>query len=229
MPIFSRGIIANVSAAQLHPSWRPGASVLELALNGRAARAMESLGIQTVGDLLLIPAQRLLDQWGFGPTTLNAVYAELRRLLLGADKGEGVDLSSFSALVRSLIGMTTADARDIDVLEKRLGLAEGGVWSLSKLGHKYGVTRERIRQIEQTGLETMSQRSRRTVLVDFWDDVFGVIDAAPGRRCDLAYLALELTRRYNWSAAPNLRVFGRIIQLRREVIVDFRGMTVARW
>jgi hypothetical protein len=228
MPIFARGVQLSLRADELHASYKPMAAIFELALNGRALRAVESLGVKTIGELLLVPMDRLLEQWGFGPTSLEVVHTELRRLLLAGGPPDSVDLSSFDAFVQSLIRMTTSDPRDVDILQKRLALSEDGVWSLGKLAEKYGLTRERIRQIEASNLEVMSRRARREILADFWRQVFDVVQARGGR-CDLAYLALELTRIHNWPTVPNLRVLPKIIELRPELRVDPLEGTVVRW
>jgi len=228
MPIFARGVQLALRPEEMDPSYRPKAAVFELALNGRALRAVESLGVKTIGELLTVPMDRLLEQWGFGPTSLDIIHGELRRLLLDGGPADRIDLSSFESFAQSLISMTTDDLRDVDILHKRLGLSEDGVWSLGRLAEKYGLTRERIRQIEASNLEVMSRRARREILEDFWREVFGAV-AGRGGRCDLAYLALELTRIYNWPAVPNLRVLPKIIELRPELRVDPLEGTVTRW
>jgi hypothetical protein len=231
MPIFVPRSPARLREEDLHPSYRPQATVHELSLNGRANKTLDALGIKTIGALLTTPVEHLLEQWGFGPTSLDVVHTELKRFLLPDEppvKEVRVDYSSFEALVRSLIALTTDEPRDVDVLEKRLGLGEEGLWSLGKLGEKYGLTRERIRQVEATGLAAMSLRARREVFADFWRVVFGIVREA-GRRCDLSYLAAELTRRLNWPKVPHRKVFFKIMALRPEFNVDKRAGTLTWW
>jgi len=55
-----------------------------------------------------------------------------------------------SKMVTSLISVL--DARQKEVLECRYGLKDGDFNTLAEVGEKYGVTRERIRQIEASGL-----------------------------------------------------------------------------
>src|SRR3989338_345676 len=60
-----------------------------------------------------------------------------------------------TGLVRSLLGMLSERARD--VIERRYGLvgkdSEG--MTLEAIGQIYGITRERVRQIENFALETI--------------------------------------------------------------------------
>ncbi len=229
MPVFVPRNPARLRPEELHASYERDASIYELSLNGRALKTLGALGIRTIGQLLVTPVERLLDQWGFGPTSLEVVHGELKRFLLGrGEPGPAADYSSFKALVNSLIRMTTDDPRDVDILEKRLGLGEDGLWSLGKLGEKYGLTRERIRQVEATGLATMSLRARRRVWGGFWKVVFDVVRMA-GRRVALGYLAEELARRLNWPDVPHHKVFHKIMALRPEFNVDKRAGTLVWW
>jgi RNA polymerase primary sigma factor len=57
--------------------------------------------------------------------------------------------------------------RDREVLELRYGLRDGSPRSLDEVAQVYGVTRERIRQIEARGLEKLRQPERRDRLAEF--------------------------------------------------------------
>jgi RNA polymerase primary sigma factor len=57
--------------------------------------------------------------------------------------------------------------RDREVIELRFGLKGGGPRSLDEVAQIYGVTRERIRQIEARGLKKLRQPQRQERLADF--------------------------------------------------------------
>jgi RNA polymerase primary sigma factor len=57
--------------------------------------------------------------------------------------------------------------RDREVIELRFGLRDGGPRSLDEVAQIYGVTRERIRQIEARGLKKLRQPERLERLADF--------------------------------------------------------------
>lgn len=61
----------------------------------------------------------------------------------------------------------TLDERERKVLELRFGLEDGRPRTLEDVGHLFGVTRERIRQIETTALKKLRHPSRTTRLKDF--------------------------------------------------------------
>jgi RNA polymerase primary sigma factor len=57
--------------------------------------------------------------------------------------------------------------RDREVIELRYGLRDGSPRSLDEVARIYGVTRERIRQIEARGLQKLRQPERRECLAEF--------------------------------------------------------------
>jgi RNA polymerase primary sigma factor len=50
--------------------------------------------------------------------------------------------------------------RDVDIVRKRFGFDGHGEMTLEEIGNIYGVTRERIRQIEAKALRQLSHPSR---------------------------------------------------------------------
>ena len=60
--------------------------------------------------------------------------------------------------------------RQRQVLELRFGLADGVYHSLEEISHQFGLTRERIRQIEANALRRLRDPSRSKLLRDFVDD-----------------------------------------------------------
>lgn len=69
-------------------------------------------------------------------------------------------------LVRTLV--SGLDRRQRDVLEKRYGLAGGEMLTLAAVGKQYGITRERVRQIESLALsEVRSKLAKEPAAVRF--------------------------------------------------------------
>jgi RNA polymerase primary sigma factor len=67
--------------------------------------------------------------------------------------------------------------READVLKLRHGLDDmsDGPMTLDAIGQMYGVTRERIRQIESKALEKLQDHPLRAALVDLWYGSLGVV------------------------------------------------------
>lgn len=76
-----------------------------------------------------------------------------------------------SVLLREQVGevLGTLSERESRVLQLRFGLEDGRSRTLEEVGHEYGVTRERIRQIEAKALHKLRHRTRARKLRDFLD------------------------------------------------------------
>jgi RNA polymerase primary sigma factor len=81
--------------------------------------------------------------------------------------GEFVDL----LLLRERIGevLKSLSPREREVIEHRFGLKDGQPKTLDEVANLYGITRERIRQIEARGLLKLRQPGRSTRLEQFAD------------------------------------------------------------
>jgi len=64
----------------------------------------------------------------------------------------------------SLVGLPE---REREVLELRFGLKDGVYHSLEEISNHFGLTRERIRQIESAALRKLRDPKRRNSLKDF--------------------------------------------------------------
>ena len=57
--------------------------------------------------------------------------------------------------------------REVRILQLRFGLVDGYCYTLEEVGTKFGVTRERIRQIEAQALSLLRHPSRSRKLRDY--------------------------------------------------------------
>ena len=65
--------------------------------------------------------------------------------------------------------LETLGDRDASVLRLRFGLDDGRSRTLEEVGQVFGVTRERIRQIEAKALAVLRQPPYSEQLHDFWE------------------------------------------------------------
>jgi RNA polymerase primary sigma factor len=82
-----------------------------------------------------------------------------------ADPGEAADRRLLQERVAE--ALRCLPARDREVLELRYGLKDGRARSLDEVAELFGITRERIRQIERRGLGKLGQSGHREHLADF--------------------------------------------------------------
>src|SRR5207244_4150676 len=69
--------------------------------------------------------------------------------------------------------LRTLTPREGRVLQLRFGLEDGRSRTLEEVGHEFGVTRERIRQIEGKALRKLRHPSRSKKLRDYLDEQLG--------------------------------------------------------
>ena len=59
--------------------------------------------------------------------------------------------------------LSTLRPREREVIELRYGLIDGKIRSLSEIGDKYGLTRERVRQIEKRAFEKLADEVKQAM------------------------------------------------------------------
>ena len=69
---------------------------------------------------------------------------------------EDLEEKTNADLVRKVIGIL--DPREMTILRYRFGLDGGGEKTLEEVGEKFGVTRERIRQIQNVALKKLRRK-----------------------------------------------------------------------
>ena len=78
---------------------------------------------------------------------------------------EAVAFHILQGMLDSLLD--SLDPREADIIRKRFGLWDGRIWKLGEVATSYGLTRERIRQIETKALGKLRHPSRAQKLQDF--------------------------------------------------------------
>ena len=90
--------------------------------------------------------------------------------MLGSINGCPADvLFKINGRANSMYVLDTLNDREARVLELRFGLEDGRSRTLEEVGKDFGVTRERIRQIEAKGLRKLKHPSRSRKLRSFLD------------------------------------------------------------
>ena len=90
--------------------------------------------------------------------------------------GEAVSFTLLQEQLHSVLG--TLSEREAGVVSMRFGLTDGQPMTLDEIGKVYGVTRERIRQIESKTMSKLRHTSRSDVLRDYLD--YFIIPNDPG-------------------------------------------------
>jgi RNA polymerase primary sigma factor len=94
--------------------------------------------------------------------------SELGSFIEDEDTPSPTELASHDLLRRELEGaLATISPREARILRLRFGLIDGRAHTLEELGQKFGLTRERIRQIEGEALRRLRHPSRARRLKDY--------------------------------------------------------------
>ena len=144
-------------------------------------RLMQELGLEPtpeeIGEELEIDADRVREIFKIAQevTSLEAPVGEDGESMLGdfiPDEGQPspVDQASKQLLKNHLDEvLATLSDREARVLKLRFGLEGNKQMTLEEVGKVFGVTRERIRQIEAKALRKLKHPSRRKKLQDYLD------------------------------------------------------------
>ena len=86
------------------------------------------------------------------------------------DAGRAEDTVNFTLMREQLAGvLRTLDPREQAVVRMRYGLDDGKARTLDEIGRTFGLSRERIRQIERETMAKLRHPSRAEALRDYLD------------------------------------------------------------
>ncbi|MBV9919382.1 MAG: RNA polymerase sigma factor, partial [Pseudonocardia sp.] len=133
--------------------------------------------VEKLGRLLGVSPSRVLELQGVGrdAISLDQVVgdegdATLGDLIADAQAADVVDAVAATLLhdqIDHVLGGLTS--REAGIIRLRFGLADGRQHTLDEIGGVYGVTRERIRQIEQKVMTKLRHPARARLLRDYLD------------------------------------------------------------
>ncbi|MDX6217208.1 MAG: polymerase primary sigma factor, partial [Frankiales bacterium] len=133
---------------------------------------------EEIAEELELTVDKVLEIQGYArePISLQAVVGDEADSSLGdfiedADAPVAVDIVSFGLMQEQLYDvLTTLTDREAAVVKLRFGLADGQQHTLDEIGREFGLTRERIRQIESKTLSKLRHPSRSQKLRDYLED-----------------------------------------------------------
>ncbi len=133
---------------------------------------------EEIGKEMGLPAERVreIQKISQEPVSLETPIGEEEDSQLGdfIEDSQAIvppDAASFSMLQEQLTQVLDSLAdRERKVIELRFGLVDGHPRTLEEVGREFGVTRERIRQIESKTLAKLRHPSRSSKLKDYLED-----------------------------------------------------------
>jgi len=132
---------------------------------------------QELAAMLDISSEKVIEvqRYGREPVSLNtplgedgdSEFGDLIEDSQAVEPGEAVSFTLLQEQLRSVLG--TLSEREAGVVSMRFGLTDGQAKTLEEIGKVYGVTRERIRQIESHSMSKLRHPSRSQVLRGYLD------------------------------------------------------------
>ena len=154
IPLEERTAIANREHADLF-----------LSIHANSSRNKQAHGIEQNTGSRRTSGRLNLDQ-----TIGDEGDSQLGDFIEDSEAVVAVDAVSFSLLQDQLQQvLQTLSEREAGVVRLRFGLTDGQPRTLDEIGQVYGVTRERIRQIESKTMSKLRHPSRSQVLRDYLD------------------------------------------------------------
>jgi RNA polymerase primary sigma factor len=142
---------------------------------------LQSLGREATPEELAaeldLTADKVVEIQGYArePVSLQTVIGDENDSSLGdfiedADAPVAVDVVSYALMQEQLHDiLRTLTEREAAVVKMRFGLTDGQPKTLDEIGREFGLTRERIRQIESKTLSKLRHPSRSQILRDYLD------------------------------------------------------------
>ena len=149
--------------------------ISSLGLSACAFNPIDQAGINTIGELRsMSPSDLAAIRW-LGKTSVDEIYSRLTETafsntinsveskpqqvkppFLDIDPDSPVNILSLIVPLSESILAKIGETRAFEVIERRYGLADNVTYTLQEIGDYYGVTRERIRQIESKTIRKVS-------------------------------------------------------------------------
>jgi len=142
------------------PEYARQFSPMDLPISVRLAHVLQAKGVVRLADLQGSEPQEFKDLSNCGTRTLNELGFLIQRLAAGEFRPVTSEFSPVAtAEVLCLADRAIADLpdRSREMLRLRLGGDRRGTWTLAEVAHKFGLTRERVRQITELALDEIKK------------------------------------------------------------------------
>jgi len=129
-----------------------------------------------------------------------------------------LDYSSFDHIIRSFIQNAVSIPRDIEIALARLGIGRDAIPTLQEVGNAYGLTRERIRQIEKRALKIKVSKGLESLSL-LWESIDGILNTGGGIQT-IDNLAIRLRQCFSWRDKPSYESLIAILSLTSRYMIN---------
>lgn len=238
LPIFSSARLINFAWKDLHPKYGGKIFLSDFVFSVRTSKILRSLGMETIGEVMIYPSGNLLGQKNFGRKSLKEVQNIIHSFVVNGEiplssstglKGGGIlpaiDYSSYDNMVNSFVQYCLKTKRNQGIVCNRLNFVNS-IPTLEQLGGMYGLTRERVRQILKRANSLLRVKAHRNLLADLWKIIVQITNEGGGI-ISLLDLAEDLRQNYSWPSAPNPIALSELLSLaEKDKVFSVTGETV---
>ena len=211
LPFFGGAPGIDLHPGDLHPSYQAALPVAGLGLPARGNQACKSLGVVSLGELLLTHADKFADLQNCGMSTIESARSTIKEVLLNEILAITVDTSSYFHFLESVFRPVLPDTRMRDIVFARIGV-DGVKLTLEEVADCHGITRERVRQIEKKAREklfSLDSQLRLAPLQGILRHTLSVLNGA----ASLEAIGNALASQFVWTTVPPLRVVETLVSM----------------
>ena len=211
LPLFSGTPLSGIRADELHASYYPGVPISYLRLGIVCEEVLAVASVRSLGELLLTPYGQLMGPNELSVVSLVRLQALVKEFLCGPEEHAlpEVDYSTPEGFLASLVARVLRDERQRRILLNRIGW-RGPPPTLEALAQEYGVTRERIRQIEKKAHQKLTHWSARNALAPLHDFVRSLLSGHSGP-VSIALICQRLQDRHKWPRPLGQRALRKLL------------------
>jgi hypothetical protein len=196
--------------------------------------SLNGIGIYTFQESVGISEKGIVSRLGLLPESLKIIY----RLWLLREHLHSMDLerreeiqivcTSYERVWDELMKSIARSSRNRKIIEGRLGILDDRKWTLEELGAEFGITRERVRQIERRSMRMIRNYGNQTVLKPVWDAMEQLLWRSGGV-CIPSETASFLCEWFGWPSAPSPQGIIALNEIGgRFEVIEENGETIIR-
>ncbi len=188
------------------------------------AGSLHSVDIYTFQDSLGISEQDVIKRYGFSLQSLRIisqlwlVRGYSHKIKEEMPEEISIACRSFEGVWDAFMEVIAPTPRDRNIIEGRTGILEGKKWTLQELGTAEGLTRERIRQIENAIRRRARHHRNKKVLRPVWNGMEHIIWSSGGA-CTVSEIAESLCNCFSWPSPPTPTHVIAISELHKSFVI----------
>ena len=187
---------------------------------------LSEMGVSTWGELTSITERGILSSASSACldayNRIRLVWRAKAHARRADDRVSGLPAEcyvSFKQMAQAFIDLVVKSPREETILLGRLGLLEGRRWTLEELGSLVGLTRERVRQIEQKRFKVLKSPRKIWKLARLWLAAEETLRISGGV-CLLGEMSEQIAAKLEWDQRPDDEALCSLLELLGHVTVD---------